>query len=355
LTSKHHEGYTMWDSRDVPTTWNWNVMDVGPKRDLLGDLAVHIKNTTSPYTNQTLQFGIYHSLFEWFNLLYRRDQSNNFTTYDFVIHKTLPELYDLVNKYEPTLLWSDGDWDANSSYWKSREFLAWLATESTVKDTVVWNDRWGTDATCRHGSFWTCQDRYQPTALVQQKWENCFTVDRTSWGWNRNATVSLDYYSTTQLIHIMISTVAFNGNLLLNIGPKADGTLPPAFVDRLLSIGEWLRVNGKAIYNTRPWSVAQQDRNSSIYYTQHDNIVFAILTKWQSSISLINPVPTNLTTVRMLGIDKDLIWSLNKNGMIIYIPPLTPDVIPCQHAWVLSLSHLNNVGKTMTTINQEIF
>jgi alpha-L-fucosidase len=352
LTSKHHEGYTMWNSRDVPTTWNWNVMDVGPKRDLLGDLAVHIKNTTSPYTNQTLQFGIYHSLFEWFNLLFRQDRSNNFTTNDFVTHKTLPELYDLVRKYEPNIIWSDGDWDTDSTYWKSRDFLAWLATESTVKDTVVWNDRWGRDATCRHGSFWTCQDRYQPSSLVHHKWENCYTVDRTSWGWNRNATLS-DYYSTEQLIHTLISTVAFNGNLLLNIGPTADGTLPPAFVDRLLGIGEWLRVNGEAIYNTRPWSVAQEEQNSSVYYTQRDTLVFAILVNWRSSITLVNPVPTNLTTVRMLGINRDLKWSINRNGMIISIPPMTPDVIPCQYAWVLALSNLKTENKENTRINPE--
>jgi len=62
LTSKHHEGFCMWNSTSIPTTWNWNVMDVGPKRDVLGELAHAVKDSTSPHTNRTLKFGIYHSL-----------------------------------------------------------------------------------------------------------------------------------------------------------------------------------------------------------------------------------------------------------------------------------------------------
>jgi alpha-L-fucosidase len=96
----------------------------------------------------------------------------------------MPELYDLFRKYEPELIWSDGDWEAHSDYWQATEFLAWLANESKVKDTVVWNDRWGNDAVCRHGSFLTCNDGYRPDSLVSKKWESCNTVDRTSWGLN---------------------------------------------------------------------------------------------------------------------------------------------------------------------------
>ena len=344
LTSKHHEGYTMWDSRDVPSTWNWNVMDVGPKRDLLGDLAAQVRNRTSPQTNQPIKFGVYHSMFEWYNLLYIRDQTNQFKTNDFVTQKTIPELYDLVRKYEPELIWSDGDWDAHSDYWQSREFLAWLATESRVKDTVVWNDRWGSDALCHHGSFLTCQDGFQPNSLMTKKWENCFTVDRTSWGLNRNASIS-DFHSTQELVHTLISTVAFNGNLLLNVGPAADGTIHPAFVDRLLGVGEWLHVNGKAIFKTRPWAASQHETNSSVYYTQRKDTVYAILTVWHSTLHLEAPVPSSATRVQMLGVEGTLPWAMSSTGIVISIPPLTPNTIPCRHAWVLVLSDLKN-GKS---------
>ncbi|CAF0754252.1 unnamed protein product [Didymodactylos carnosus] len=101
LTSKHHEGYTMWPSK---YSWNWNAMDVGPHRDLLGDLANAIRNRTK------IVFGLYHSLYEWFHPLYLADKSKSFNTQLFVKQKTLPELYEIVNTYKPEVIWSDGDW-----------------------------------------------------------------------------------------------------------------------------------------------------------------------------------------------------------------------------------------------------
>jgi alpha-L-fucosidase len=178
LTSKHHEGFCLWNSSlSVPTTWNWNSMDVGPHRDLLGDLATAVKNMTSPHTHKPLEFGIYHSLYEWFNPLYLRDKANNYQTDDFVTSKTLLELYDIVTRYEPSIIWSDGEWETTSDYWKAREFLTWISTKSHVKDKVVWNDRWGNDTLCQHGGFLTCTDRYQPDALLPRKWEDVCIVE----------------------------------------------------------------------------------------------------------------------------------------------------------------------------------
>lgn len=358
LTSKHHEGYCMWDSHDVPTTWNWNAMDVGPKRDLLGDLAKAVKKTTSPHTKKRIKFGVYHSLFEWFNLLYTRDRDMNYTTNDFVTTKTIPELYDLVNKYEPELIWSDGQWDVGSDYWQSKEFLAWLANDSPVSETVVWNDRWGSETGCKHGSFLTCSDRFQPDTLMPKKWENCDTVDKGSWGYNRNATLS-DYRSTQELVESLVSTVALNGNLLLNVGPAADGTLHPIFVDRLMGLGEWLRVNGDAIYSTEPWLVAEKDSSASVYYTKRESTLYAIATAWPSGnqLHLTAPIPSSTknekttaatTKVRMLGMDGDryLTWIAKEGGgIVIDVPPLTPDSIPCQYAWVFALMDIENINQ----------
>jgi alpha-L-fucosidase len=117
LTSKHHEGYCLWPSSN---SWNWNSMTVGPNRDLVDELATAIRNTTD------LRFGLYHSLYEWFNPLYLDDKSSGFKTKNFVEMKTMPELYDLVNKYHPEVIWSDGEWEATDDYWNSTDFIAWL-------------------------------------------------------------------------------------------------------------------------------------------------------------------------------------------------------------------------------------
>lgn len=102
----------------------------------------------------------------------------------------MPELIDLVNRYQPELVWSDGDWMAPSSYWNSTRFLAWLYNESPVRDSVVTNDRWGSECLCRHGGYYTCKDHYRPGELVQHKWENCMTLDAQSWGFRRDTVLS---------------------------------------------------------------------------------------------------------------------------------------------------------------------
>jgi len=193
-------------------------MDIGPKRDILGDLAIEVKKRVSPHTGNRLKFGVYHSLYEWFSPMYQADKTTNFSTQHFVNTKTVAELYDLVEKYAPEIIWSDGEWEASSDYWKAREFLHWYSTKSSVSSTGVWNDRWGTDTLCKHGDFLTCTDRFNPGKLQNHKWEDAFTIDKTSWGLNRNASFT-DYMTVKELVHTLIGVVAFNGNVLLNIGP----------------------------------------------------------------------------------------------------------------------------------------
>ena len=135
-------------------------MDTGPQQDLVGELANAIRNRTS------VRFGLYFSQFEWFNDWYLADKAAKFTTQVYPAMVSLPQMRELVNMYQPEIIWSDGDWEAPDTYWNSTEFLAWLYNESPVKDTVVVNDRWGSGCTCKHGGYWTCQDRYNPGECV---------------------------------------------------------------------------------------------------------------------------------------------------------------------------------------------
>jgi alpha-L-fucosidase len=336
-------------------------MDIGPKRDLLGDLAAAVKKQTSPQTGKTLKFGVYHSLYEWYSPLYQADKASGFKTQHFVDTKSVAELYDLVQKYEPELIWSDGEWDADSDYWKAREFLHWYATNSTVADTAVWNDRWGSETLCKNGAFLTCSDRYNPDSLQARKYENAFTIDTTSWGWNRNSNVA-NYLTVKDLIHTLVQVVAFNGNVLINVGPGPDGTISPIFMDRLLGMGKWLDVNGEAIYGTRPWDVCQNETDSSVFYTKKDERLYAHFTRWPADNTLVlqYPVATENTQVSFLGLDdrmgvewrvhgaQDSMPSstqrhLSNAGIRMTLPALTPDILPCEHAWVIALTGLANV------------
>lgn len=123
----HFPGFTLWGSDH---SWNWNAVDEGPKRDIVKELEVAIRKNTD------LRFGLYYSLFEWFHPLFLEDESSSFQTRQFPISKALPELYDLVNKYQPDILWSDGDGGAPYGYWNSTGFLAWLYNERSVHSHV---------------------------------------------------------------------------------------------------------------------------------------------------------------------------------------------------------------------------
>ena len=366
-TSKHHEGFCNWPSA---TAFNWNSFDVGPHRDIVGELA----NATR---EAGLHFGLYHSLFEWYNPLYDADRSSNWSTNNFVTGKTMPELYDLVERYRPEIIWSDGDWESDWKYWNSTAFLAWLANDSPVKDTVVWNDRWGGGADsclCHHGAYYTCADRFLPSSLVGHAWENAFTLDTQSWGYRRNAVLG-DYMTTAEVIATVVQTVAFGGNALINIGPAHDGSIDPIFVDRLTGLGVWLATNGEAIYATTPWSVAQNDTAASAFYTAATaaaapeaaapaaaapapaatpaggagtaaSVVYAILLAWPPSGAVTLVAPTgaaNATTVTLIGNGAtQCAWqprgAAGAPGIVVTMPAIAPgSALGATSAWVLRI------------------
>ncbi|XP_065804415.1 tissue alpha-L-fucosidase-like [Labrus bergylta] len=327
FTSKHHEGFTNWPS---PGSWNWNSVDVGPHRDLVGELAAAVKK-------RSLHWGLYHSLYEWYHPLFLADQASGFKTQDFVAQKTLPELVHLVMEYQPDLIWSDGDWEAPDTYWNSTQFLAWLYNDSPVKDVVVTNDRWGKGCYCKHGGYYNCADRYTPGKLPDHKWEKCQSVDKRSWGYRRNMKLS-EVMDLPSIIKDMVYVVALGGNYLLNIGPMSDGMIAPVFEERLRGLGAWLGVNGEAIYATKPWRV-QTENDTNVWYTAKNNTVYATIIGWPTKqpLQLLTPKTSDATKVTLLDYpDVPLKWApvTKQAGLVIVLPamPFSPG-----NAWALKL------------------
>ncbi|KAL0279910.1 UNVERIFIED_CONTAM: hypothetical protein PYX00_001366 [Menopon gallinae] len=334
LTSKHHEGYTLWPSKN---SFSWNAKDMGPKRDLVGGLATAVR-TRHPH----LKFGLYHSLYEWFNPLYLQDKANNFNTCDFVRMKAMPELYDLVLNYEPEVLWSDGDWEAPDSYWESKPFLAWLYNDSPVRGTVVTNDRWGKDTLCKHGDFYTCADRYSPGVLQSHKWENCLTIDRRSWGFRRNAPLS-DYMTIEELIEELVKTVSCGGNMLMNVGPTKDGIITPIYEERLRQMGKWLRTNGEAIYGSRPWTCQNDTLTQRVWYTKNGKSIYASVLFWPDDDYLMLGCPRLPATsnVYLLGYNAETLpWEIVDGNLRIKLPKLNR--VESEWAYVFKISNVLN-------------
>jgi len=330
ITSKHHDGFTNWKSN---VSWNWNSVDNGPHKDLMAELSTAIRSKTD------IRFCLYHSLFEWFNPIYLKDKSNGFATHDYPKSVLLPELYDMVNRYKPHYIWSDGDWEANSDYWKSKEFLAWLYNDSPVKDDILVNDRWGKDATCKHGDVKTCgRDRFDPGQLLKFKWENDMTIDHYSWGFRRNAALK-DYLTVKYLVHLLSETISCGGNMVMNIGPTADGRILPIYEERLREFGAWMKVNGEGVYSTKPWRKQNDTVTKGVWYVQKETVVYAHVLNWPTNdiVALSDPVTSASTKVTMLGLAQPLSWVAEKKGLQVSFKDIRPNEIPCKDAWVLKL------------------
>ncbi|MDJ1484842.1 alpha-L-fucosidase [Cytophagaceae bacterium YF14B1] len=325
LTSKHHEGFTLWPSAQA---WNWNAVDVGPHRDLAGDLIKSVKS-------KGLRMGYYYSLYEWFNPLYKADVNR------YVDEHMLPQLKDLVTRYNPDIVWTDGEWDHPSETWKSTEFLAWLYNDSPVKNDVVVNDRWGKETRSKHGGIYTTEydlvhEKAQTEGSLPRYWEECRGIG-SSFGYNRNENLE-DYSSAEQLVHILIDKVSRGGNLLLNIGPTADGRIPVIMQQRLKEMGQWLKVNGDAIYGTRMWKAAPAKKIPDVFFTAKGKDVYVICTKWpENGIELEGvALPSKIT---MLGYTGPVKAAFQNNKLMLTPPVVSPATVPCNYAWTFKLEN----------------
>ncbi|MCF3108264.1 alpha-L-fucosidase [Niabella sp. CC-SYL272] len=241
LTSKHHEGYCLWNSAEADRSWgrSWNAVTGTPRRDLLGDLTSAVKGAG-------LKMGYYYSLYEWYNPLWQKDRKR------YVTEHMLPQLKDLVNKYQPSLIFADGEWDLPDTAWHSPELLAWLFNESPVAKDVVVNDRWGSNTRERNTGATYTTSEYGGGMDASRVWEESQGIGH-SYGYNRNEKLT-DYKTERELILMLVDIVSRGGNLLLDIGPTADGRIPVIMQQRLTAMGNWLKVNGDAIYGTQAYS-----------------------------------------------------------------------------------------------------
>lgn len=326
LTSKHHEGFTLWPSEQ---SWNWNSVDVGPHRDLCGDLSTAVKA-------KGLHMGFYYSLYEWFNPLYKNNPEK------YVDDHMIPQMKDLVTRYKPDVLWTDGEWDYTSDKWKSEQFLAWLYNESPVKESVVVNDRWGKETRSLHGGFYTTEygmvhDK-ATSEIANHRWEESRGVGN-SYGYNRVEDLE-NYKSAEELVHMLIQKVSAGGNLLLDIGPSADGLIPVILQERLLDIGKWLKVNGEAIYETKAWiNRPQNSKDQTVFFTSKGNDLYVICTKWPDKSVIVKGIK-NTDKITLLGSKVPVDSKCSQGMLTINIPVINPGNSPCDNAWVFKVEKI---------------
>ncbi|MBC8470821.1 MAG: alpha-L-fucosidase [Planctomycetes bacterium] len=362
FTTKHHSGYTMWPSKEAEQTYgeNYNPVKVGPKRDIVGEI-------TAAMRKKDIKVGLYYSLYEWYHPLWQSDKER------FVSEHMFPQFKDLVRRYSPDIIWSDGEWEMDWEKWRTPELLAWLFNNAPNEKDLVINDRWGKGIRHKHGGFYTTEygsgmdDDSHP-------WEENRGMG-FSYGYNRAENLQ-DYRSAQELILMLIDIVSRGGNLCLDIGPRADGTIPVIMQERLLQIGQWLRINGEAIYGTRMWKapcqwsagrIPNMERKEymskfnileqtiappqgqafkEVLFTFKSGNLYAITPRWPGrKLTLKDVSPNSDTEVIFLETGEKLPWELDGGNLVITTPEFDTNIIKSQHAYVFRIHDIEQENK----------
>ncbi len=235
FTTKHHDGYCMWNSKYAK---NWNSMETAPKRDFCQELSDEVRK-------KGMEMGFYYSITEWTNPIYKWTVDTNKSIEEYAQKHLIPQFKELVDKFKPTIIFGDGDWDHTYKELHSDELVDYYY--KVVGEKAIVNDRFGKGF--NHG-FLTPE--YSAGIIESNRpWAECRGIGR-SFGLNRNEDLS-SYKTSEEIIQHFVQLVAGGGGLTLNVGPSADGQIPLLQQERLLDLGKWLYRNEEAIYATKPY------------------------------------------------------------------------------------------------------
>ncbi|HEY2934111.1 MAG TPA: alpha-L-fucosidase [Acidobacteriota bacterium] len=255
ITSKHHDGFSMYDSKIS----NYDIVDATPyRRDLMKALAAETKK-------QGLKFCFYYSIMDWHHPSQYVDAPGKDPTAGHRMTRMHPggkeeyvkymkaQLAELVKQYDPAVLWFDGEWP---DWWTEPDGKDLYRYVRSLKSEIIINNRVGKGRKGMQGlnkedqeyagDFGTPEQQIPPTGLHGIDWESCMTMNDT-WGYKF---YDDHWKSAEMLIRNLIDIASKGGNYLLNVGPTSEGVIPPPSVDRLAEMGRWMKVNGEAIYAT---------------------------------------------------------------------------------------------------------
>ncbi|MDR1154614.1 MAG: alpha-L-fucosidase [Bacteroidales bacterium] len=360
--AEHHDGFSMYDSE----LNEWNSVKMGPKKDIVGLLKQAVER-------EGIVFGLSTHRAEnaWFyngGMTFPSDvQDTAITLYgrrlpqeaynEAVAREWLTRTCELVDKYQPELIWFD--WTVNNPVLMPyfNRFLAYYYNNAVDwgKQVVV-NTKQGYPANIQ---VWDVE-RGKSGKMMKYPWQTDTSVGKKSWCYidgEENKTAE-------QIVHDLIDIVSKNGNLLLNIGPRADGTVTEEQQAVLLDIGKWLKVNGDAIYGTRCWKkIGEGDAestkgsftdNTATAYTARDmrfttkgNDFYAIVLNWNDAGVLVKSLDKNaigdakILNVQLLGSNEKIDWQQTDEGLKLSFPKTKP----CDFAYSFKITFDRKVGE----------
>ena len=353
---EHHDGFPMYESRYTP----WNAAAMGPRRDVVGELCAATRR-------RGLKFGVSsHRAFNWRYYTYRDDFDTADPAYAELyaprhaedepaprawIEDWYARTQEMIDRFKPDVLWFDFGWQYD-------EFAPWRPQVCAYYYNQAL--QWGREVVLQYkdklpdGVAVYDVERGKLDAIRPDYWQTDTAVSYKSWSYIEND----EFKSAATLIHDLVDIVSKNGNLLLNVGPRADGVIPAEVAGLLRAVGAWLRVNGEAIYGTRHWErygegptgvsaghMTERDNApftaADLRFTRTSDALFVILMGWpgrQVTVRSLTPdrwPAARIGAVSMLGLDGQLAWRQSEQGLAVELPTQRPD---CEHAYVLKLA-----------------
>jgi alpha-L-fucosidase len=318
LTTKHHDGFALWPTEVV----NPNQKGLRAQRDIVGELTESVRKAG-------LRMGLYYSGgYDW---TFNRGPIEQPHDYETVKPETTAygayadaQIEELIARYKPAVLWNDIDWPKSGNAMKVEADYY-----NAVPDGVV-DDRFGIAHTDFKSPEYEKLDK-----ISEKKWEECRGLGR-SFGYNR-AEGEAETIAPAELITLLVDIVSKNGNLLLDVGPEADGTIPPVQMDRLRKLGAWMKQNGEAIYGTRPWTRAEGKTadGTELRFTRKGSKLYAILLAKPAgqSVTLLDVAAKPGSAIHMLGSAENLKWSAAGHDLHVDLPK----TLPGDYAFVLEI------------------
>lgn len=387
--SRHHAGWTLWESK---YTFR-NAKEMGPKRDIKMELAQAARK-------RGLKFALYFSIAEWeypvivekrvsqwdptpnlavfhdgmailprpipfasyFPAVHDRMLSGKIPVRDYYADYMMPLFKEAVDKFDPDIVWYDGGWGVPVSISRAAELSAYFYNQAEGRKEVVINNRAGsalsaeemaelrklresgdqnavTERISRNRQLgdYTTPEYHIGKINPEVNWEVCRSIS-PAFGYNWTDTES-NSLSSEELVKMFIGIVAGNGNLLLVINPDGSGKLSDVQRKRLLDLGDWLKINGEAIYGTRPWK-EQQEGDQHFTMSKDGKYLYVHQTVWPGDKVTVNNVsPLKGSRVSMLGSKGNFAWKQVGSAIEVALPESiqAEDKRPGQYAWVFKI------------------
>lgn len=364
---KHHDGFSLWNSSYTRR----NSVAMGPKRDI----AKEWKEALDKYK---LKFGFYYSIDDWNYPIIGKDNqiqvrqwhpvdgalskvdpydknkwdrmqlSGKIPVRDFYNQYINPAGVEFIDKYDPDLIWADGDWIFDADDRNSRALVAYYYNQASGRKEVAINDAYGCTRLIPtlgqgpehfpHGDFNRSEALYNAKSSVNydKPWEECSGLSH-SFGYHWKET-DKDVRSAKELLTMLIDIVSAGGNLLLITNLTGSGKLDPLLAERLKVVGAWLDQNGESIYATRKW-LHTQEGNTRFTKSKDGKFVYAICLEWPGNrfvSKLLKPVAGSAIT--MPGSNTPLKWKWDNNQLFVELPAdAKKQTVAGGEVWVLKV------------------